>query len=57
MKRYKVEFKSTDGKSEFMAICYKDKLDYWKMICKNHSKDGVCYYREFPLTKSKRVYF
>lgn len=58
MKRYRVESKR--GKDHhFRADCTEDELEYWKALCKYDSIQfgGKCYYREFPVTKNKRIYY
>ncbi|CUO91367.1 putative CDC2L2 protein [Clostridium baratii] len=58
MKRYRVEFKSKN--SSFRVDCFEDKLEDWKALCKvdrEETGEGKCYYREFPVSKNKRVYF
>lgn len=57
MKRYKVEFISNDKKNKFSVNCSDKNLEYWKDVCKDSSKDGVCFYRKYPLTKSEKIYF
>lgn len=57
MKRYKVEFISNDKNSKFSVNCNEKDLEYWKDVCKDSSKDGVCFYREYPLTRAKKIYF
>lgn len=57
MKRYRVE--SRNGKNHFRVDCTEEEFEYWKAVCKFDSIQikGICYYREFPLTKNKRVYY
>lgn len=56
-KRYKVECKSKE--SHFAVCCYEDRLEFWKTICALDALDtgGKCFYRQFPLTNSKKIYF
>lgn len=58
MKRYRVESKSSND-NYFRADCTEDDLEYWKAICKYDAlqNNGICYYREFPVTKNKKVYY
>ena len=57
MKRYRVESKSPIN--HFRADCGEEDLEYWKAICKHdaNANNGRCYYREFPVTKNKKVYY
>ncbi|WP_010295951.1 hypothetical protein [Clostridium senegalense] len=57
MKRYRVESRS--GKNNFRADCDEKDFKYWKAICKYISiqNKGKCYYREFPITKNKEIYY
>lgn len=57
MKRYRVESRS--DQSHFRSDCGEEDLEFWKAICKNdaNSNNGKCYYREFPVTKNKKVYY
>lgn len=57
MKRYRVESKS--DKSHFRSDCGEKDLEFWKAICKSdaNANKGKCYYREFPVTKNKKVYY
>lgn len=57
MKRYRVESKSNE--SHFRADCREEDLEFWKAICKNdaNKNKGKCCYREFPVTKNKKVYY
>lgn len=57
MKRYRVESKSNEN--HFIANCTEEELEYWKALCKYDSiqNKGKCYYREFPLTKCKKIYY
>ena len=56
-RRYRVESKSKDA--HFRVDCYENELEYWKDICKHDAKahNGKCYYRQFPVTKAKKIYF
>lgn len=57
MKRYRVESKSNT--THFRADCNEKDLEFWKVICKHDAikNKGECYYREFPVTKNKKVYY
>lgn len=57
MKRYRVESRSKNN--HFKADCKEEDLEYWKALCKYDSIEnrGECYYREFPVTKNKKVYY
>ena len=57
IKRYRVE--SRTKKSHFRSDCTEEDLEYFKAICKVDAleNNGECYYREFPVTKNKRVYY
>ena len=57
MKRYRVESRS--GKNHFRADCTEEELEYWKAICKIDSieNQGKCYYREFPVSKNKKIFY
>lgn len=57
IKRYRVESRSK--KSHFRSDCTEEDLEYFKAICKVDAleNNGECYYREFPVTKNKRVYY
>ena len=57
IKRYRVESRSK--KSHFRADCTEEDLEYFKAICKVDAleNNGEYYYREFPVTKNKRVYY
>lgn len=57
MKRYRVESKSNT--SHFRADCSDEDFEFWKAICKHDANinKGKCYYREFPVTKNKKVYY
>lgn len=57
MDKYRVE--SQSNKNNFRADCKEEDLEYWKAICKYDSIEnmGECYYRKFPVTKNKRVYY
>lgn len=46
-------------KSKFQVICTEDDLERYKDIAKQllGESDGVCYYRKFPLTKAKKIFF
>lgn len=57
IKRYRVESRS--NKNYFRVDCTKDELEYWKALCKHDSIEnkGKCYYREFPVSKNKRIYY
>lgn len=57
--RYKIEYISNDKKSKFQVICTEDDLERYKDIAKQllGESDGVCYYRKFPLTKAKKIFF
>ena len=57
MKRYRVESRS--GKNHFRADCTEKELEYWKAICKIDSieNQGKCYYREFPVSKNKKIFY
>lgn len=57
IKRYRVE--SRTKKSHFRSDCTEEDLEYFKAICKVDvlENNGECYYREFPVTKNKRVYY
>nr|UVM81840.1 MAG: hypothetical protein [Bacteriophage sp.] len=57
MKRYRVESRS--GKNHFRADCIEEELEYWKAICKIDSieNQGKCYYREFPVSKNKKIFY
>lgn len=57
MSRYKVESISKNRKSRFSAICGADKLEYYKQVCKLGRIDDICFYRKYPLTKAKKIYF
>ena len=57
MKRYKVQYKSKDGKKSFMAICDECELEKYKNLCKKSANGNTCFYREYPLTKAKKHYF
>lgn len=60
LKRYRVEFRSKDRQHSFIIDCVGTELERYKEICKSVSKEydsAFCYYREFPLTKSKKIYF
>lgn len=57
MNRYKVESMSKDRKSKFSAICGEDKLEYYMQVCKFGRIDNICFYRKYPLTKAKKIYF
>lgn len=56
-RRYRVESKSKDA--HFRVDCYENELEYWKDICKHDAKahNGKCYYRQFPVTKAKKIYY
>lgn len=58
MKRYRVESKRGND-HHFRADCTEDELGYWKAVCKYDSIEngGKCYYREFPVSKNKKVYY
>ena len=58
MKRYRVESKR-GGDHHLRVDCTEDELESWKAICKYDfiRFGGKCYYREFPVTKNKRVYY
>lgn len=57
MKRYRVESKSKQD--HFRVDCCEKDFEFWKAICKYDaiSNKGTCYYREFPVTKNKKVYY
>lgn len=57
IKRYRVESKSKTN--HFRSDCTEEELEYWKAICKYDSieNNGKCYYRAFPVTKNKKVYY
>lgn len=57
MKRYRVESKS--NQNHFRVDCCDEDFEFWKAICKHDaiSNKGKCYYREFPVTKNKKVYY
>ena len=57
MKRYRVESRS--GANHFIADCGEEDLEYWKALCKYDAikNNGKCYYREFPVTKNKKIYY
>ena len=57
MKRYRVESRSK--KSHFRSDCTEEDLEYFKAICKVDAleNNGECYYREFPVTKNKKIYY
>lgn len=57
MKRYRVESKSNEN--HFRADCGDEDLEFWKIICKHDANEnkGKCYYREFPVTKNKKIYY
>lgn len=57
MDRYKVESISKDGKRRFIVICTEEKFEYYKQICKSDQKEDICFYRKYPLTKAKKIYF
>lgn len=56
-RRFRVESRS--GKNHFRADCSEEDLEYWKAICKFDSIEnkGKCYYREFPVTKNKKIFY
>lgn len=57
MKRYRVESKS--NQSHFRADCSEEDFEFWKAICKHDAlaNKGKCYYREFPVSKNKKIYY
>ena len=57
MKRYRVE--SVSNQSHFRADCSEEDFEFWKVICKHDAiaNKGKCYYREFPVTKNKKIYY
>lgn len=57
MKRYRVESRS--DKNHFRVDCKEEDFEFWKAICKHDvlQNKGKCYYREFPLTKNKKIYY
>lgn len=57
MKRFRVESKNKEN--HFRVDCTEDDLEFWKAICKRDSIEngGKCYYREFPVSKNKKVYY
>ncbi len=57
MKRYKVQYKSKDGKKSFVAICDENELEKYKDLCKESANGEKCFYREYPLTKAQKIYF
>ena len=58
-KRYRVESKNANG--SFRVDCDEDKLEYWKKFCIENRKiagnNEKCYYRQYPLIKSRKIYF
>lgn len=57
MERFRVESKSIN--SHFKIDCSENDLEFWKAVCKYDSieNDGKCYYRKFPVSKNKKVYY
>lgn len=57
MKRFRVE--SRNKENHFRADCFEDELEFWKAVCKYDAieNNGKCYYREFPVSKNKKVYY
>lgn len=56
-KRYRVE--SRNKSNYFRADCSENELEYMKALCKYDAikNNGECYYREFPVTKNKKVFY
>lgn len=58
MKRYRVESRINKD-DHFKIDCTEDDLEFYKALCKYDSlkNGGECYYREFPLSKNKKVFY
>lgn len=58
MKRYRVEVRISKD-NYFRADCDETELEYYKALCKYDwvKNGGNCYYREFPLTRNKKVFY
>lgn len=54
-KKYKVE--TVDKGNSFSKICFESALTETKQLVKECSGGSRCYYREYPLTKNKKIYF
>lgn len=56
-RRFRVESRSS--KNHFRVDCNEEELEYWKAVCKYDSIEnkGKCYYREFPVSKNKKIYY
>lgn len=55
-KKYKVETKISKGNS-FSKTCLEHELYDTKVLVKQCSEGAKCYYREYPLNKSNKIYF
>ncbi|MBN3361660.1 hypothetical protein [Clostridium botulinum] len=59
MNKYRVEFR-TNSKDYFRKDCSENQLEETKKLIKsikNQEGTGKCFYRRFPLGKSKKIYF
>ncbi|QRI52291.1 hypothetical protein JQS73_12725 [Clostridium botulinum] len=59
MNKYRAEFRR-NSKDYFRKDCNENQLEETKQLIKeikNEEETGKCYYRRFPLGKSKKIYF
>ncbi len=57
--RYRVEFR-VNSKNYFYKDCFESELLETKFLIKAIQKEegkGKCFYRKFPVTKNKKIYF